>query len=477
MRERDTWLEGQQDDVLDLGRLFQDVRKGLKKFWWLVLVLAVAGSGVFCCYRAVAYKPLYESSASFTVKTLSGTSQNDTSTTYNFTYNKSTAAQLGNTFPYILTSDVLQQELEEELGTDEINGIITASSVEDSNLFTLTVSSASQKDAKEILEAVMKVYPDVSQYVIGETQFQVVEEAKVSEKPVNFPDYKKTFFLGAVVGILAAMLFIIFYALSRKTVRQADDLKEILNITCLATLPEVSRQNRRTRADGGVNIYAAQKDTMFVERIRSLQNRVENYMLQNNQKVLLVTSTEPMEGKSTISMNLALAMAQTGKKVVLMDGDLRKPELKARLRLKNYNVQIKDVLKGRISLGKAVCYLKKERLYFLGNCKPLSNPSAAIGSPAMSKMMEKLRRNADVIIIDVPPCDMMADTAQYWSYADGVLYVVRQDWVDIKRIAGAIQDLPENGSKLIGCVLNRAKDGEISYGYKYGYYGYYGKKK
>lgn len=474
MREMDVRQEQQDDDeiVIDLGKLFTDIWKGIKKFWWLVLLLAVIGACAMCLQKKRSYHPMYEASASFTVKTMAGATNNETNTTYNFYYDKNTADQLGKTFPYILNSDILTEKLKEELGTESINGSINASSVPDSNLFTLTVLSSDRREALKILNAVIEVYPEVSQYVIGETQFQMVEEPEMSKSPVNRPHYKKALVYGAGGGMMLGCLWILLYALTRKTIRQPEDLKNILNTTCLATLPEQKKIQKKNQVEEVVSILSENADPGFSESMWSLENRVENIMKKHNHKVLMVTSTSPSEGKSTVSLNLALAMAQRGRKVLLIDGDLRKPDLKERLKINENLASIKDVLKGQASLEDALCYLEEEKVMFLGSNQEITNPDKVIGSEAMSKLMRKLRGWAEIIILDAPPCGMMADASMYWKHVDSVLYVVRQDWAQTNRIVDSIQELPENGEKLAGCVLNRMKTGFASYGY--GHYGRYG---
>ncbi len=461
----------QENDYIDLGVLLIDFWKGIRKFWYIIIFFVILGAGAMWGYRFFDYEPLYQASASFTVKTVGDLQDNEVNTAYGFFYDKNTADQIEKTFPYILSSGILQKLLCEELGTTEVNGTVNAQVITDSNLVTLSASSHNKEDAKKILDAVIVVYPEVAEYVLGEIEFEFLNEPELQEEPVNRPNVKKDLMLGALAGGALSMGILLIYALLRKTIRNEDDLKQTLNTPLLGMLPEVKEKKI-------IITEKWKKRSRYPEDMYSLQNRVDYLMKKDGHKVLLVTSTEPSEGKTTVSVNLALAMAQRGEKVLLIDGDLRKPDIKKRFSIPRGSKNMVDVLKGSIKLEEAVTYLKDEGLYILGSEKPLRNSVAVINSKRMEHLIEQARTFADVIIIDVPPAGILADAAHFYEYVDSVLMVIRQDWAKQGRILDTVQDFPGQGDKLLGCVMNMVKTGFASYGYGYSSYGYgyrYGK--
>ena len=163
----------QENEYIDLGVLLVDFCKGIKKFWYVIIIFMIIGMAVMGRYRYATYTPLYRASASFTVKTMSNTlTDNEINGVYGFYYDKETADQIEKTFPYILSSSILQKELRAELGKPYVNGSVSAQVVSASNLVTLSVTSRDKDDAKEILEAVIEVYPDVAEYVLGAIEFE-----------------------------------------------------------------------------------------------------------------------------------------------------------------------------------------------------------------------------------------------------------------------------------------------------------------
>ena len=157
---------------IDLLVLLQDFFRGIRKFWWLVVVLALAGGLVMYVRSSGYYTPMYRSEATFTVTTsTSGGSDGS----YNYYYDSSTADQLAKTFPYILSSDLLTDAMKEDLGTETIMGSVSAQTLSQSNMVTMSAVSSDPEEAKRILESAIRVYPDVARFVIGDTKFYMID--------------------------------------------------------------------------------------------------------------------------------------------------------------------------------------------------------------------------------------------------------------------------------------------------------------
>ena len=196
-------------------------------------------------------------------------------------------------------------------------------------------------------------------------------------------------------------------------------------------------------------------------------------------KTILISSSIPGEGKTTVALNLALAFAEIDKKVLLIDGDLRNPTLHSRLGInqKDITYGITDVLLGKVHPVKAIVAGAEENLHLILGRKHVENASELLSSRRMREMLEELRDydDYDYIIVDTPPAAMMADASVVAAYTDAVLYVIRQDYADVRYIREGIGLLSDSDTHVLGCVLNCAEAGIGGYGYgKYGYgkYGY-----
>lgn len=463
-------MDNEQNEYIDLEVLAVDFWKAIRKYWYGVLLITFLSVAAFWGYKQLSYIPMYRAQASFTVKMIDATAKNETSTSYNFYYDKNTANQIAETFPYIISSDTFTSRLQEYLGTAAINGSISVSVIENSNLVTLSVTSPDSEDALTVLEGVIEVYPEIVQYVIGNTKLEIIKEPEVGDQPYNRQGRRSILIRGMEIGLLLSFGLLFLYALLKKTIRQESDLKQILNVSCLAQIPEVKNSSELSLAQSG-------KQSSYVENIYALQNRVDYLMQKNGMKILAVTSTGPSEGKTTVSAHLAAAMARRGKKVLMIDGDLRKPDLKKRFQCEKKTVSLQEFFEGKADLKEVMVKLE-DNLFYIGNEKPTGNPGVLIHSEKMKILLHTLKQTMDIIIIDTPPCGMLADASYYVEYTDAVLYVVRQDWLDKRKIIHAIEDLPEHGEKIIGSVLNRIQTGVFNYGgYGYGHYRHYDKYK
>lgn len=471
--------EDEEELEIDLGVLLCDMWKGLKKLWWVFLIICGVAAGINCAQRAARYVPMYESKISFTVSTQSGYDEGNTS--YGFYYNQSTAEQLEKLFPYLLQSDVMQAMLKEELGTDYINGSISAKAVPNSNLFTMKVTSGDRDAAMQILEAAMDSLPRVSKYVIGETKLNIIQPVTTPKSAYNKPNYRRAAAKGFLAGAVLCGMILGVYALFRRTVRKEEDFQSVLNMRCFGVVPQVKFKKHGRKIDKRVSILNEKSGRPFRESVRSMSLKLERRMKENNQKVLLITSTLPGEGKSTTAANLALALGERGKKVLLLDLDLRNPSQRDNLLAKTKAAGLEQVLDGSVPPEKSIQKLE-QGIYFMGAQNACKKVQGLLTKSALKKLIQKYREEMDYIIVDTPPCGAISDAVMISQLCDGVLYVIRQDCAKKWQILDGMQQITSYGIKILGGVLNGAENSLSGYGYSYygkyvyGSYGY-GKNK
>jgi receptor protein-tyrosine kinase len=256
-----------------------------------------------------------------------------------------------------------------------------------------------------------------------------------------------------------------------------DDIETKLNQKSLGVIPHVRFKRRSSEKQQRLVILNRLVSNSFQEAIRALRTRILKIMDAGGMKVLLVTSTMPNEGKSVVALNLALSIAQKGSRVLLMDADLKRQQDQNLLNIKGKPITFLDVMDGSASLNLAVLETVTKDFNFL-TCGYDPDHSVEILSSAKFKYtIDELKNGMDYIIIDSPPCGMLADASVLASVCDSVLYVVKQDYAKVGKIIEGIQGIGYSGVKMAGCVLNDAKAGLQGYGSGYGYgYGshYYG---
>lgn len=200
-------------------------------------------------------------------------------------------------------------------------------------------------------------------------------------------------------------------------------------------------------------------------------------------KIFGITSSMPSEGKSTTAVNLALSIAETGKRVLLIEGDMRLPVMSKRLETRRAP-GLSNLLAGLCTDKEAVCEsgLSNNLFVIVGGDIP-PNPSELLGSDRMAKLVEALAHGFDYIIFDLPPLTSVSDGLVLSKLLDGMIVVVRRDYCDQQSLAETVRQLEFQKIKILGFVLTRSETGKkvykkykksgYNYGYNYGYgYGY-----
>lgn len=203
----------------------------------------------------------------------------------------------------------------------------------------------------------------------------------------------------------------------------------------------------------------------YAEAFRTIKTNIKYSSADKHKKVLLVTSTEAGEGKSTISSNLALSLSQDNKKVIIVDGDLRKPSVHKQFRISG-SVGLTEVLIGEQSLD-SVKYKINPYLYAITSGHIPPNPAELLASEEMEKVIEKLREEYDYVIIDTNPIGLVADAQILSSKVDGVILVARYEKTKKENLLSCKKMIDQVGGNTIGVVLNGIDEKRGKYYYYY----------
>ena len=214
-------------------------------------------------------------------------------------------------------------------------------------------------------------------------------------------------------------------------------------------------------------IVEKEPKSIAAESYRTLRTNIQySSFFDKEYKVIVITSSEPGEGKSTTAGNLALCMAQGDKKVILIDCDLRKPSLHKKFKVSNL-VGLSDVIIGKENLLSAIHRYNKN-LVLLTSGKIPPNPSEMLSSKAMESLLEELKGAFDYIILDTPPVQAVTDSQILSTKADGTILVVRAERTKKDSVNNAINLLKKVNANIIGTVLNGINVSRNKYYYYYG---------
>ena len=468
---RSTMENIKQEELVhvDLQGIFRRLLPCLRRYWALVLALMVLLGGLMALRSVRLYRPMYRSEAMFSVS-VSTSGQTDLSS-YSYYYDNSAAQQAVDSFPYLLNTQRMRELICQKLGTSYINGQIASRSMAGTNCLILSVTSTSAQDAYDILQAVMEVYPQISRQVIGETQLSVSREPAVPTAPYNSLSWKRPLAVGLAAGFVLGMAGLLVMALLRRTVVRPEDVQKIVNLPCLARIPTVQQKKRTNGTLMPLLITRQPSDSAFCESHRLLRLKLLR-QLKEEDKVLLVTGSIAGEGKSTLSANLALLLSRDGKRVLLIDGDLRAPSIKEVLNLNKPSLGLGDYLAAP-STSMKVLRFSHEDLFVLAGDEPSDAPLTLLQREPLQNLLAPLRDMFDYIIIDAPPCTTTADASALCVHADRVIYTIREDFATTMQIYDGVQALDDAGANICGFVFTHSTSGSSGSGYGYGYgYGY-----
>src|ERR1051326_4975974 len=303
------------------------------------------------------------------------------------------------------------------------------------------------------------------------------------------------FFFSLGLGVcLAAMLEYL-----DDSVRSSEDVAKILRLPTLATIPLLKKGARAQRklsngnsmlrlkssngrnGNGKVNpalLLDLDHRSALAEAYRHLRTSVLLSSPGHAPKSLVVTSCFPSEGKSTTTINLAVTLAQTGARVLVIDADMRRPTMHSSFGIENQR-GLCNILANDMSDAETLNLIQQEHesgLYLLTSGPVPPNPAELVGSEQMRKLVVTLGRTFDHIVIDSPPIASFTDGVLLGAVTDGVIMVIHSSECSRKVALRAQQALEDAGAKVLGVVLNRVDMRSVDYYYGYGYYVKYNSK-
>jgi capsular exopolysaccharide synthesis family protein len=277
--------------------------------------------------------------------------------------------------------------------------------------------------------------------------------------------------MGTLFGLFGGFTLALFMEKMDTRLRDAHEISEMLGLPSLAMIPQSHWKSRGTELEWVVGPELLRDPrSPFAESFRALRTSMRLSTTSRESKVIAVTSCQPSEGKSTVSVNMAAVLAQGGKKVALVDTDMRRPSVYKRLRLEG-GKGLSEVLTGYYTLDEVT--QTHETLTTLdvipsGTVPPL--PADLLASDQMTEVVRQLRERYDYVIFDTPPILSVTDPAIVAAQADGMVLVIRQGYCTRRMLARAAEILHELDVKVYGFVFNGVDASLPEY---YGYLGYY----
>ena len=322
---------------------------------------------------------------------------------------------------------------------------------------------------RELYEGLLQRFKEVGVASgVGSNNVTVVDSAEIPRWKFK-PNMTKNVFLALVFGLFGGIALAFFLEHLDDTIKTPDQLEKALRLSMLGVIPQV----RGPQLGTSELAFLAVDDprSAFAEAYRSVRTALQFVSSDGLPSTLLVTSSSMSEGKSTTALSLAINIAQTGKKVLLIDADLRKPSLHRTLGMDNSR-GLTNCLTGEAKPVDVVQPTAVPKLFTILTGPLPPNPAELLAGPRMMSLLSLAREKFDLVMIDGPPVLGLADALILGNLIEGTLLVVEAGSTRVGHAHGAIKRLNHAHTRLLGAILTKFDARTGSYGYSQGYYAY-----
>ena len=368
------------------------------------------------------------------------------------------------------STNVIQKTIENlglNISASSLQKKIEAKQVEKTQFLKISVTNASPELAKNIANELAQVFTQQIKEIYNLQNISIVDEAEVEQNPCNV-NHIKDIIIFACAGLFLAMVVVVAIFIFDDTIKSEDDIEKNIKLKAIGTLPVDKEKNEL--------IVKNNPKSQIVESIKTIRT---NILYSTNKNAILVTSCKQDEGKSWVINNLAVTFAQTGKRVILVDANLREEGNKNDIfeidKGEGLSDFIKEISEDNLeNLQKSRNYIKETKipnLHILQNGTIPPNPVELVSSRNMQKIIKLLKNMYDVVLIDGTSSIMVSDSIALSSMVDSTILIAENKKTkinDLKKVKKLIEDVHGN---ILGVILNKAQTQKGKYyGKKYGYY-------
>ncbi len=422
----------------------------LKNLW---VIAAICISAVLC-YTSVCrltYTPTYTSSATFMV------SAKDSTSAYN---SLTTTQSMASVFVEVFQSNVLREKIQQQMPDQKFDGTVNTVTIPETNILIVTVTSEEPDTSFRALNLLVDNYSSISDYVFANAQLEVIKDPAVPTAPSNPLDVESNYLLVIIVcGVLGVIAIVALYLL-HDTVKTPKAARRKIDARLLRTINHENKnktlRSKLQRKNNAPLITNSLIKKEFIEDNLSLCSALEYHTRKRGQQVILVTSVGENEGKSTIAANLALALAEKGRRVALLDCDFRKPSLHKIFDISEQKeANLTDYLPQENTEVASCLIESKKHGIWLGTSRHTGRGvSKLINNSKLPALLKELRTQMDYIILDTPPMLAAADAETLAALADTAVLVVRADYMPTDSINNGLERLRNSAPEVCGYVLN-----------------------
>ncbi len=449
-----------------LEKIFWIIKKNLKYMILAALIGALAGG----YYASTIQTSTYVATISFYVYT---NPDYITDTGVNLSTSEITQAKnLLPSYMQILKSNTFLNKVLAELGLDELGYTtgylkrrIGSSAISNTAVFTVSVYNENPVFAMEIANVIGELAPAEIISIVKSGGIEILDKAELPTVPYASTSVMKYAILGAIGGFMIVAVVVMLKGLLNTTIRRKYEIEDMFTIPILGMVPDMSQKKK----SDNVQLRLGQ-DSPFAIKEAYSDIRTNLLFTAKGEKcpVYAITSADMDEGKSLNSLNIATAYAQLGKKVLLIDGDMRRSRLREVLGVDEKKTGLSDYLAGITPKYNVIHEEDNLDIILAGSVPP--NPAELLMSARWEELIAKSKEAYDVIIVDLPPLGIVSDALALTAIATAYVLVVREGVTKFDREEMIVQKLEPLGANICGFIYNGISIKSPDYNYKnYGY--------
>lgn len=456
----------QQENAIDIAYIFRCLWKNA---WVILMCACISGMLSYMYLDAFQNHTTYTAGVKLAVVSRDNSAGRSSESSMN-----SAVGQCLN----VLNSNILKEQIHKKDTANKLSGYFSASSVPNTNLITMGATADTAEGAFCLLKAALDEVPGLSSYFGFGYRIKTLESASAAAIVRNDGGTADTAILVALVVAACGIGLTVCFCMMTDILHSKEQAERLLD----AELLGVQHFVKKSKKQKAILISDEETEASYLEEIEKLVTRLQEKMTSNADKVLMVSSIKENEGKSTIAANIALCLAKRGNRVLLMEGDMRRPAIH-RIFEKQVDPdrQMSRWMEGKDTLEHCIYSEKdQEGLMFLLQEKTVPKSDELLESSGFQGMLDKLKQEMDYIVIDTPPVGIVRDAEIIAGYADTSLLVIRQDYVKAEVVNDVVDILDDTGTNVLGAVMTMARGsrldgsgrgryGRYYYGYGYGY--------
>lgn len=443
-----------------LKEVVEIVRKRLV----LITISTLVGIIMFFVFSKFIIKPTY------TASVLMYVDYNDSTSSANLN-ELNYAQKVVTTYINFLQTQVFYKQVVDESNLEyspkELMDMTQIESISNTEIFQISVTSPSPDDSFELVELMQKIAPELIKSIKGTAQIRIVDPVVIPMSPSS-PNIGMNTLVGGVMGLIVSILGVFMWEIIDINVKSKEDLLNRYELPILGAIPNFnvykkrnyklqklfpSLRNNNKQLTNLIDNIDNKTKFVITEAYKSFRINLRFTLHSDECKKVLISSPNPQDGKSTISANLAITIAETGARVLLIDCDLRKGRVHTIFHLKNAP-GLSDTLSGMINVSYVIrkTNFSNLQLITMGTIPP--NPTELLASVQMEELIKRLSMEYDYIILDTPPVNVVSDPLSLVKMVDGVVIVVRENMTSHPSIVSSVTKYEFVEAKILGFVVN-----------------------